>query len=353
MLHFFLYTCMAVGVLCSATLLLFLRKKSHRRRSFPRTFLQLALSLGVAFLIAEVCVRLAMTMLLADNAQPTSFDAELGWSRSPGNRVAPTPDLGSVGKDSLIVFVGDSVAFGQGVAPEHGMVHQTRLHLGSRGKSILNAAVSGYGIDQTYLYVKRHLPTWEKLEIVVLVLFAGNDMADTAANMRYGHDKPFFRYGGDGGLHRSTAKLRRCSRRNLLTESRLIYSFEALYPIFSRFVDGLSGKVVLGEQETREVVQALLADFLRETKKQDIETLLVLIPAKVDFTAPSPSFLWLEAALQKSDGQLLSFLRVMQLRGIDADSIFLPGDPWHLSIEGNRIAAGLIAKEILDLPPPR
>ncbi len=325
--------------------------KSHRRRSLQRTFFQFALSLGVAVLIAELCVRLAMTMLLADDTQPTSFDAELGWSRPPGNRVTPTPDLGFVGKDSLIVFVGDSVAFGQGVAPEHGMVHQTRLHLGSRGKSILNAAVSGYGIDQTYLYVKRHLPTWEKLKTLVLVLFAGNDMADTATNMRYGHDKPLFRY-ADGGLHRSAAKLGRYSRRNMLTECRLIYSFEALYPPFSRFVDGFSGQMVLGEQETREVVQALLTDLLRETKKWGVETLLVLIPAKVDFTAPSPSFLWLEAALQKSDDQLLSFLSLLPSRGIDADSFFLPGDSWHLSVEGNRIAAGLIAEAILDLPPP-
>ena len=350
MIHLLLYTCVAIGLLCSATLFLLLGKKRHQCRSLPRTLIHLALSLGVAFLIAELSVRLTMKMLSADDPQPTSFDAELGWSRPPGNRVAPNEDIGSVSKDSLIVLVGDSVAFGQGVAPEQGMVHQTRLRMESRGRSVLNAAVSGYGIDQTCLYVKRHLPTWENLETLVLVLFAGNDLADTSANMRYGHSKPLFRY-ADGSLRRSAAKLSRYSRRNLLSESRLIYSFEALYPSISRFVDGLSGKVVLGEQETREVVHALLANLLYETKKQDVVTIAVLVPAQVDFTAPRASLLWLEGVLQKSDFQLLSFLPLLQSRGIDAASFFLPGDPWHLSVEGNRIAAGLIAETILGLTP--
>jgi hypothetical protein len=351
MLYLLPFACTAIGVLCSMTLSNIFARSSTSADSFRASRFRSPASLGVAFLIAEVCVRLAMASLSANDTQPTSFDAELGWSRPPGNRVAPNPDLGSVGTDSLIVFVGDSVAFGQGVAPEHGMVHQTRLHLGGHGKAVLNAAVPGYGIDQAYLYVKRHLPAWEKLETVVWVLFAGNDMVDTAANMRYGHDKPLFRY-ADGGLRRGAGRLSPYSVRNLLSESRLIYSFEALNPRFSSFVDGLSGQVVLGEQEAREVVQALLADLLHETGKQGVETLLVLIPAKEDFTAPSPSFLWLEGALQRSDGRLLSFLPLLQSRGITADSFFLAGDPWHLSVEGNRIAAGLIAEAILDLPRP-
>lgn len=350
MMHLVLYTCVAIGIVCSSTLFVFLRKRASSRRSIPRTLLQLSLSLGVAFVIAELCVRLAMAILVADDANPTSFDAELGWSRPPRNRVQ-TSDHASVEKDPRIVFAGDSVAFGQGVAPEQGMVHQARLHLGDRSESVLNAAVSGYGLDQTGLYVKRHLPTWENLEVLVLVVFAGNDMADTASNMRYGHDKPLFRL-VDGSLHRSAERLSRYSRRNLVTQSRLVYSFEALYPSFSRLVDDLSGESTLDEEEARVVVRALLADLHQEMKKRNVVTLRVLAPGKADLAAPSASFEWLEDTLRASDVPFLNLRPLLQSEGVEAETLFLPGDPWHLSVEGNRRAGRWIAEAILDLPNP-
>jgi hypothetical protein len=344
-----LFACVAVGALCSIPLFVFLQTRRPDRRSAPRTLLRLALALSVALVISELCVRLVMTIISGDTTHPTHFDAELGWSRPPGDRVSATRDLASAGDDPNIVLAGDSVAFGHGVAPEHGMVHQTRLLVQHRGWSVLNAAVSGYGIDQTSLYVKRHLPDWESLEILVVVLFAGNDWEDTAANMRYGRSKPLFRF-VDGRLQRSVDRLSRFSRRNLLSESRLVFSCEALYPSFSRLVDDLCGHEALGERETQRVVRALLEGLLDETEKRGIDTVLVLVPARIDFSTPSTSFLQLASTLDEIEAEFLDLLPRLQSLGIDARTLYLADDPWHLSAEGNTIVAGVIADALLALP---
>ena len=344
-MYLLLYACVATGLLSSSVLVVFLSKRFHQRLSLPRRFWLLCFGLAGAFIVAELSVRLAMAILSSSEVQPTSFDRELGWSRPPANRVVVASESHSPGKDARVVFVGDSVAFGHGVPPQQGMVHQARLHLGGRVGPVLNAAVSGYGIDQTSLYSKRHLAAWENLKVLVVVVFAGNDLLDTAANMRYGHSKPLFLYAG-GKLVQSSAGQSRYSLRNLISDSKLIYSFEALYPAFSTFVDGFSGKEELGERETGEVVRALLADLLHETKGQDATTLMVLIPAKTDLLAPSPSFLWFEGALKENDARLLNLLPLLKSQGVEADSLFLPGDPWHLSAEGNEIVGRLIAEAI-------
>jgi lysophospholipase L1-like esterase len=342
----------AIGFFCSAALFLLLRKRSRQPRSLRTTWLRFALCIGVGFLIAELCVRLAMTLISTDGTQPTAFDPELGWSRPPANRIAPNSHGGSASEDPDVVVVGDSVAYGHGVAPEHGMVHQTRLQLEPRGWSLLNAAVSGYGIDQTTLYVKRHLPAWKNLKVLVFVGFAGNDLEDTASNIRYGHDKPLFR-STNGKLWESQGALSRFSRRNLLSTSRLIFSFEALHPSFSSLVDRFAGKVTLGKQETHAVTLALLNDLLNATEQRDVETLLVLVPARMDLTSPTPPYRWLEQAFESTGSPTISLLRPLQRQKVDSGSFFLPGDPWHLSAAGHRIAADLITEAILNLQPPQ
>jgi len=347
-MYVLLYACVATGVLIAATLFFFLRRRSAGHRSWAAGAWQVGLCLVVAGLVAELCVRLTMLVLFPTGTLATSFDPELGWSRPPVNRV----ELEGEATEARIAVVGDSVAFGQGVAAEDGMVHQTRLRLGGSAGPVLNAAVSGYGIDQTCRYVKRHLPEWEHLETLVVVLFAGNDLADTAANMRYGHDKPLFRL-VDGGLQPGNGKPSRWSRRNLLSNSRLITSFEALHPAFSALVDRLVGRKVLGEDETLGVVRALLEDLLRETADRRVATLLVLVPAQADLTTPTASYRRLEGLLQEHGASFLDILPLVRARGIDAATLFLPGDPWHLSAEGNRVVAGLIAEAIVGLPRPQ
>jgi len=350
--HLLLYTSTAIGISCSAALYLLLRKRSRHPRSKHSAWLRLLLCLAAAFLIAELCVRLAMALISTEGTQPTAFDAELGWSRPPANRIAARPESGAAGGGPDIVFAGDSVAYGHGVAPEHGMVHQTRLQLEPRGWSVLNAAVSGYGIDQTALYVKRHLPVWEDLKFLVFVVFAGNDLEDTASNIRYGHDKPLFR-STNGELWESQGALNRFSRRNLLSMSRLIFSFEALHPSLSSLVDRLAGKETLGEQETHAVTLALLRDLVGETATRDVETLLVLVPARIDLTSPTPSYRWLGQALESTGSPVLGLLAPLQAQELDRGSCFLPGDPWHLDSTGHRIAADLISAAVLDLSPNR
>jgi hypothetical protein len=68
------------------------------------------------------------------------------------------------------------------------------------GHTIVNAGVSGYGTDQTWLLLQR---LWDtiKPDIVVLMFCSLNDRADNTRNVRYDdYYKPYFDTGPDGAL---------------------------------------------------------------------------------------------------------------------------------------------------------
>jgi lysophospholipase L1-like esterase len=117
-----------------------------------------------------------------------SEDPELGWAPVGKGRVGQRLDVIDPGKDHLLL-IGDSIIFGQGLAETE--------HVGRRLEEqmphwqVLNAAVSGYSIDQYYLYLKRIIDEVKPKRIVIGV-FTGNDYQITAREFSWGTSKPLF-----------------------------------------------------------------------------------------------------------------------------------------------------------------
>ena len=94
----------------------------------------------------------------------TQFDPELGWSPIP-NRSINFPGWGTISSNSLgfrspeinqskkqIIILGDSVAWGFGVNDTETFPYYLDESVSSLGYQVSNLAVSGYGIDQYYLF---------------------------------------------------------------------------------------------------------------------------------------------------------------------------------------------------------
>jgi lysophospholipase L1-like esterase len=129
-----------------------------------------------------------MNAAIQGGVSAQSSDTELGWAPVGKGRVGQRLDLIDPGKDHLLL-VGDSIIYGQGLAESE--------HVGRRLEErmprfqVLNAAVSGYSIDQYYLYLKRIIDEVKPRAIVVGV-FTGNDYQITAREFSWGTSKPLF-----------------------------------------------------------------------------------------------------------------------------------------------------------------
>ena len=130
----------------------------------------------------------------------TKFDSELGWSNkrsiskvSKGN-IITTNSLGfrSTNVDPSkkhILLVGDSVAWGFGVSDNQTIAY----HLDKKitNMQTLNLGVPGYGIDQSYIRLKRHIGKLNP-ELIIFIIFTANDLLDLSQDTRFGKTKPFF-----------------------------------------------------------------------------------------------------------------------------------------------------------------
>jgi hypothetical protein len=146
----------------------------------------------------------------------TEFDSRLGWTPIKnanyfydGIKIS-TNSLGfrssevDFSKEHVLVL-GDSVAFGYGVSDEKTFTHFLMNRFQNKYKNIqvLNLGVSGYGVDQYYLYLKRHIGIL-KPKIIIILICSRNDLVDTSSESPYGKKKPFFFL--DRGVLKQTAK---------------------------------------------------------------------------------------------------------------------------------------------------
>lgn len=225
-----------------------------RRRGLPRLVAtsreRLALAaVGVAAGIlvlagAEWGVRVAMARGLIEDegagiVRLQVHSERLGWTPTPGveddedprarvtinargyrGRLVPLERAPGIRR---VVLLGDSVAFGTGVADDETFA----ARLASPGVETINLAVPGYGIDQSLLRLEQEGLAYHP-DVVVLNLCVENDLADNMLRAYLYDDrvpKPYFTLEGEG-LVLHDAHLRLGPRRWLatrLSESSALY----------------------------------------------------------------------------------------------------------------------------------
>lgn len=159
---------------------------SHRLRPAGFVVLAAVLASGAAYLVFELAVQgLARLGAIREYADYRYFqehlvaplardghhaqapvDRELGWiqaSTAVGPATAPAG-----GPPTTILFLGDSVTFGDAaVHGESDYVSRVAEAVVSQGVRVVNAASSGYGVDQMMLRLPREAAAWSPALVVV------------------------------------------------------------------------------------------------------------------------------------------------------------------------------------------
>jgi hypothetical protein len=179
-----------------------------------------AASFALGFLVLEVGLRLVSHETLAPEnflareldlrraAYPAAFDDRLGWIPEPGRSGREnlwhtqvtidgdglrTNGPGSLPRRApLVLALGDSFTFGDEVSDDETWpaALERQLH-----RSVVNAGVFGYGVDQAVLRGEQLAATLRPAVIVHALL--GDDTGRCEFSVRKGVGKPWFRLDGD------------------------------------------------------------------------------------------------------------------------------------------------------------
>lgn len=225
-------------------------------------------SSGYTSLVCEIC----------------RFDPELGWDNIPSKtvtngKIAYTTNAMGMRSAEVdyskehILLVGDSVAFGLGVKNDETVSSylEKEENVSKLGYQVLNLGVSGHGIGQYYLNLKRHI---DKLnpKLIVLVLYTTNDLDETRKDNRYGISKPLFFY-QNGSLKNLNPDVSRFSCLNLY--ARLQF---AKYLIPLSLIESCRSRVIERDQAGPTITK-LMDEIIKLGIKHNAPTLFVLSPA--------------------------------------------------------------------------
>jgi lysophospholipase L1-like esterase len=171
------------------------------------------------------------------------------------------------------LVLGDSVAWGYGTKN-----HETfPFYLNQRNSNsqVLNMAVSGYGIGQSYLFLKKHI---EKVnpKMIIFVIYTGNDLHETGSNITYGKSKPIF-VPRNNEINLINNHISRLSCINLIHGSHLFKS-----PFFKQFKNGLCEIKTLSLDQAKQVISILFQKINTLGLNKNVKTLFVISPSKRD-----------------------------------------------------------------------
>jgi len=298
------------------------------------------------------------------------YDPVLGWKHRPRSLATFKNALVRIDVDgfrvsglergpfpSRVLLLGDSQAFGDGVAAEE--TFGARLESNTPGLRVLNASVIGYGTDQQLLYFEqhgvRHAP---QLTLVALNAYDLRDNLST--RVRSGYAKPRFVMSstgltltnvpvpGDGPIDRLQRELQyrshlfrliwrmwRSGGREAEADAtpRIQRLAHEVYPDEAQFERGFS-------------VTAAILDRLGSSARQAGSRLVVLfLPYELDFGGDDTYARRTESlvrALQQraAAGAFTVIDGRSGLSGTAADRLFL--DSMHLSAEGHQRIAALL-----------
>lgn len=213
----------------------------------------------------------------------TQFDSEIGWINTPnqtvvsGKKTYSTNSLGFRSEEinpdkNHVLIVGDSVAFGLGVNDNETVSYYISEEL--KEFQTLNLAVSGYGIDQYYLMLKRHVAKTNP-KLIIVIISTVNDLRDTLSNNLFGISKPFFTI-KNNALINTENPISKFSCTNLFTKSWLLSNY------FSYFKERVCTTKRLDHDFGKEVIAKILKKIKALAIQNNSELLFVISPTEFD-----------------------------------------------------------------------
>ncbi len=296
----------------------------------------------------------------------SQFDSELGWTAIPNQshthngKTYTTNSLGfrsdpvDFSKGHILVS-GDSVAWGDGVNDNETVT--AFLSKKFSNYQTLNLGVNGFGIDQSYLRLKKHIGKL-KPQLIVFMVYSGNDLWDTSNNTRYGKSKPLytlkkeqtkpfgykFRIAADD-IILTNKTISRFSCSNLFSRSWLLS-----LALFEDIRRSLCDQQMLKEGEHLYVFVSLLLKIKDLANANNSQVLFLLSPSKSDFifTANQESstykkgLITLQDVFSQSQLPYIDFYKRAEEEKLNVEGLYNPNDNAHLSPIGNRLLAEMI-----------
>ena len=269
-------------------------------------FAAILISFLTAALLSEMALRLFAPHLglwINEKSLFCRFDHDLGWAPlenitdvDKGNRhLVHQNQFGLRGPDDIqlqktgrkrILVLGDSYVWGLGASQEELFTAQ---QVYGTNDELINAAVSGYGTDQEYLF---YLRTGQKFDVdqVVLAFTLYNDVENNLNPKQYGYLKPYFTLsGGQLVLHNDHVRYSRVEYffRYLNRESRVWNvagkGSEGLINILLRkHKKPLEANVAVSEADRKgiELTLAIIKKLKEAVAARNAEFYVVFIPYK-------------------------------------------------------------------------
>ena len=311
---------------------------------------EILLAIGTASITALLIVALALLVRIAPRhvaLENQSYDAVLGWAPPDvPERVGQRGQVIDPQRPHVLV-AGDSIMYGHGVGDLETAPHLLDEMLGDA--QVLNISVSGYSLDQDYLYLERVLPLVDA-ELVIVGIFTGNDYEVTGLEYGWGHTKPLFQM-RDGAmvLHNDDLLADNCI--DHLAQSLL---FRVLWSKKERALDLIHffcDPAKLGPQELEQVIAGIFAAIEAAAHAEGAKVLFVLLPQTEHTLEVERNWRYfrryslLRELLRAGGHEYYEFYPdIVRAAGESSDGIFLDGA--HYTPQGHELLARSLAREI-------
>ncbi len=312
----------------------------------------------------------------------TRYDPILGWDGAPGVRAEllhATVTLNARGERGpavaferaagmrRVVVLGDSQAWGLGVADDATIAARLRAELSSDGTSwqAVNLGVSGYGTDQAYLKYLVHGARYEP-DVVAWIVFK-NDLEENVSTHAWGVEKPRFVFDDGGRLcldnlppnkapgwpedtlaahagvdlaWSETWRFLRARRWRLLPAPRpdagQLARVRADVPC-----------AATGQADGARVMLTLLRRLDERLRARGACLRVAFVPRPVECRKPRQATYYADVLAEAQRAGLITvdLRQAAMVAGLDAQALFLKGDS-HLSAAGNALAAHALAQTL-------